>query len=63
MADRSAVRPVDRVLPGLSRAFAGRASGALVLLAWVSLLAVSVWRRQRIAGIIADPGPDGILRG
>ena len=61
MTERSGIRRLDRVLPGLSRVYAGGASGAIVPLAWVSLLAVAAWKRQRIAQIIAAPEADGIV--
>jgi peptide/nickel transport system permease protein len=53
--------PLDRLLPGLSRVRAGRASGAFALFIWLSLFAILVGRRDRIAGIVSDPGVDGVL--
>jgi peptide/nickel transport system permease protein len=61
MTERYRTGPADRVLPGLTPARAGRASGALTLLVWLSVIAVSVWRRDRISGIISDPSADGVL--
>jgi peptide/nickel transport system permease protein len=61
MSERSAARILDRVLPGLSHARAGSASGALVLLAWIFLLAVVAGRWDRIASIFESRSPGGLL--
>ncbi len=53
--------PLDIVLPGISALFAGDLSGVLTLGSWLSLLAVTWFRRRRILGLLAESQWDGIL--
>ena len=53
--------PLDIVLPGVSALLAGRLSGVLTLGSWLSLLAVTWFRRRRILDLLAEPQWDGIL--
>lgn len=53
--------PLDIVLPGISAVFAGRLSGVLTLGSWLSLLAVTWFRRRRILDLLAESRWDGIL--
>jgi len=57
----SARRELDLLFPGLSRALAGRGTGFLLLGAWLSLLALAVYRRPRIAEFISHPTGSGLV--
>lgn len=54
-------RGPDLLFPGLSGARAGRGFDFLLLGAWLSLLSLAVFRRERIAEFIVHPGWSGSL--
>lgn len=54
-------RGPDLLLPGLSGALARRGSSVLLLVAWLALLALAAYRRQRVVELMAKPDWSGLL--